>query len=175
MDDCQCPTVVAVGVSTHGMFQHMALEVGLLAQLQQAVFGKGGVPHQFATGKVIVRVGNQGTQILDDIAHHRLVDFIGKVVGLRLAHIGLHTMAQCVECSADYLSHRECLGKVAIQDGKAVICSDQRLLQLLFGVGDDCPVVLLRTCSRCRNDSTHRYKFVGIPMLRVLHLPDVLV
>ena len=136
----------------------MALEVGLLAQLQQAVFGKGRVPHQFATGKVIVRVGNQGTQILDDIAHHRLVDFIGKVVGLRLAHIGLHTMAQCVECSADDLPHRECLGKVAIQDGKTVICSDQRLLQLLFGVGDDRPVVLLGSGSRCRDAARLRFQ-----------------
>ena len=61
MDDCQCPPVVAVGVSSYGVFQHVALEISLLAQLQQTVFGKGGVPHQFATGKVIVRVGYQGT------------------------------------------------------------------------------------------------------------------
>ena len=90
VDDGQPLPVVAVGVSADGVFQHVALEVGLLAQLGQAVFGEGGVPHQFAAGKVVVGVGNQGTEVLDDAPHHRLVDFVGEVVALRTAHIGLH-------------------------------------------------------------------------------------
>ena len=118
----------------------MALEVGLLAQLQQAVFGKGRVPHQFATGKVVVRVGYQGTEVLDDVAHHRLVDFIREIVRLRLAHIGFHTVAQCVECAADDLSHRKGFRQVAVQDGEVVVSPNQRLFQLLFGVGDDRPL-----------------------------------
>lgn len=127
------------------------------------------------TGKVVVRIGDEGTQIPDDIAHHSLVDPVGDVVPLRTAHIGFHAMAQGVESPAYHLLHRNSPRQVAVQNGERVVRPDKRLFKFLFRIGDDRPIVLLRTCSRCRNDSTHRYKFGWIPMLRVLHLPDVLV
>ena len=41
MENGQSAAMVAVGVSTKLMFQHVALEVGLLATLQASVLGEG--------------------------------------------------------------------------------------------------------------------------------------
>ena len=173
MDDGKSLTVVAVGVGSYGVLQHVALEVRLLAQLQQAVFGKGRVPHQLSAGKVVIGIDDEGTQVSDDIAHHSLVDPVGDVVPLRTAHIGLHAVAQSIESPAYHLLHRNSSCQVAVKNGERVIRPDKRLFQFLFRIGDDRPVVLLGASARRSDYGTRRHELRRKAVLFVHHVPDV--
>ena len=155
MDDGQSAAVVAVGVCAYGMLYHVALEVGLLAELQHSVLCHRRRPHQFAAGEVIVGIGYQRAQVSDDVAHHRLVYLVGDVRRLRTAHVRLHAVGERVERTAYDLCHRQCLRQVAVQHGEGMIGAEQRLLQLLLLVGDDGAVVLLRARARCRAHGSH--------------------
>ena len=80
------------------MLYHVALEVGILAKFQNAIFTHRRCPHQFRAGKVIIRIGDEGLQVIDDATLHGLVDAIAEIACVRVAEIGLHTMAMAGRC-----------------------------------------------------------------------------
>lgn len=173
MDYGQALTVVTVCVRPYGMLKHMALEVGLLAQFEQAVLRHRRSTYQLSVGEVVRRVGDECSQVLNHVAHHSLVNLVRQVSGLQPSHIRLHAVAQSVERTAYNLLHRHCKCQVTVQYGKAVVSTDKWLLQMQLRVGYHRSVVLLGAGARCSHDSTRRDKRRRSFVLRIHHLPHI--
>ena len=175
VNDRQTRAVIAVGVSAQLVLQHMALEVGDLADFQHAVFCHGGGPRQLTAGIVILRVGQQNADVADDAAHDGLVDVIGKTVFIRLAEVGFHRVAQRVERAGNNLLHGNGQRVAGVKERELRLRAPKSALDLLSLVGDDGPVVHLAAGTEHSDNRAEGNKLGRQRMLRVLHLPDVLV
>ena len=56
-------------------------------------------------------------------------------------------MSQRVESTAADLFHGQSLGQVAVEHGKGVECSEERLLELLLLVGNYGSIIMLGSCA----------------------------
>lgn len=97
MEHCEAGAVIAVHVRAYLMLHHVTHEVRLLAELYYAVLGHGGVPHEVASGRVILFVTEGRPQIADDAAHERLADVVGHVVRARRAEVDFHQVGERVK------------------------------------------------------------------------------
>jgi len=167
VNDRQTSTVVAVGVGTQLMLDHVTLEVGDLADFQDAVFGHSRSPCQLAAGLVVVLVGQQDADVADDAAHDGFVDVIGEVVLVRLAEVSFHRVAQGVERTGNDLLHGNGQRVGGVEESKVGLCTPQGPLNLLFLMGDDCAVVHLGAGTEHRDDGAQRDERSGTSMLGV--------
>ena len=175
MDHRQTCTVVAVGVRAQLVLQHMALEVRDFSDLQNAVLCHGGGPRQFTSGIVILRVGQQNADVADDAAHDGFVNIVGQVVFIRLAEVGFHRVAQRVERAGNNLLHGNGQRVAGVKERELRLRAPKSALDLLSLVGDDGPVVHLAAGTEHRDNRAEGNKLGRQRVLRVLHLPDVLV
>lgn len=134
----------------------MALEVGDLADLQNAVFRHSRCPSQLASRAVILRVGQQHTDVADGAAHDGLVDVIGQVILVRLAEVGFHGVAQGIERAGDHLLHGDGQGVVGVKQSEIRLRAPERALDLLFLVGDDRTVVHLAAGAEHGDDGAEK-------------------
>ena len=175
VNDRQTSTVVAVGVGTQLMLDHVTLEVGDLADFQDAVFGHSRSPCQLAAGLIVVLVGQQDADAADDAAHDGFVDVIGEVVLVRLAEVSFHRVAQGVERTGNDLLHGNGQRVGGVEESKVGLCTPQGPLNLLFLMGDDRAVVHLGAGTEHRDDGAQRDEFSGTSMLGVFQLPQIFV
>ena len=171
----QTCTVVAVGVRAQLVLQHMALEVRDFSDLQNAVLCHRGRPRQLTAGIVILRVGQQNADVADDAAHDGFVNIVGQVVFIRLAEVGFHRVAQRVERAGDDLLHGNGQRVAGVKERELRLRAPKSALDLLSLVGDDGPVVHLAAGTEHRDNRAEGNKLGRQRVLRVLHLPDVLV
>ena len=175
VNDRQTSTVVAVGVGTQLMLDHVTLEVGDLADFQDAVFGHSRSPCQLAAGLVAVLVSQQDADVADDAAHDGFVDVIGEVVLVRLAEVSFHRVAQGVERTGNDLLHGNGQRVGGVEESKVGLCTPQGPLNLLFLMGDDRAVVHLGAGTEHRDDGAQRDELSGKSMLGVFQLPQIFV
>ena len=175
MDHRQPCTVVAVGVRAQLMLQHMALEVRDFSDLQNAVLCHRGRPRQLTAGIVILRVGQQNADVADDAAHNGFVNIVGQIVFIRLAEVGFHGVTQGIKGAGDNLLHGNGQGVAGVKERELRLRAPKGALDLLFLVGDDRTVVRLAAGAEHGDDGAEGDKLCGQRVLRVLHLPDVLV
>ena len=167
--------MITAGIGSKLMLYHMALEISHLAKFQNAIFTHRRCPHQFRAGKVIIRIGDDGLQVLDDTTLHRLVDAIAEIACVRMTEIGLHTVRECIEGSADNLLHRNCFRQVWVEDGKVGEAAPERTLLFLFLIRNHGSIVLFRTRAAGSHDDSERNKFGWNLVLHILIVPDIAV
>ncbi len=175
VNDRQPRTVVAVGICTQLVLDHVALEVRDFADLQNAVFRHGGRPRQLAAGIVIVVVRQQDTNVADDAAHDGFADVIGKIVFIRLAEVGLHGVTQGIKGTGDDLFHGNGQGIAGVEESKIRLCAPECTFNFLFLVGDDGTVIHLAAGTEHCDDGAEGDKLRWECVLGVLQFPDVLV
>ena len=154
VNDRQPRTVVAVGVGTQLMLDHVALEVRDLANFQNTVFRHGRRPGQLASCVVILRVGQQHAGVADDAAHDGFTQVIGKIVFIQLAEVGLHGVTQGIKGTGDNLLHGNSQRVAGVEEGKIRLCAPKGALDFLFLVGDDGTVIHLAAGTEHRDDGT---------------------
>ena len=91
----------------------------LLAHLDQAVPGQGGVPHQVGADGIIVQVLHGGAQVADDAVHQGFQQVVRNVVRVGSTEIGLHEMAQDVKTARRHLLLGDTVGVSGIHQGEA--------------------------------------------------------
>lgn len=97
-------TMDAVGERAKLMLDLMALEIGDLADFQDAVLRHRGIPHKFAASLIIIRPRKHHADIANDVAHNRLIDVVGHVIGTRGAEVGFHAVTERVESAGNDLA-----------------------------------------------------------------------
>ena len=175
VNDRQPRTVVAVGVGTQLMLDHVALKVRDLANFQNTVFRHGRRPGQLASCVVILRVGQQNADVADDAAHDGFAQVIGKIVFFRLAEVGFHGVTQGIKGTGDNLLHGNSQRVAGVEKGKIRLCAPKGALDLLFLVGDDGTVIHLAAGTEHRDDGAEGDKLRWECVLGILQFPNVLV
>lgn len=179
MEHCEAGAVIAVHVRAYLMLHHVTHEVRLLAELYYAVLGHGGVPHEVASGRVILFVTEGRPQIADDAAHERLADVVGHVVRVRRTEVDFHQVGERVKSAGHHLEARHAEGVRRIEEREAgvafgVIAAG---LHMKILIGDDGAAVALAARSQDGDHNAERQggKAPEGALLRPEIVPDIAV
>ena len=175
VDDGEPHTVIGVGVGAVLVLDHVALEVGYLADLQHAVLGHGGVIDKLAARIEVLVVVRDDAHIADDVFLDGEVDVIGDVGFARSPEIAFHAMRERIEGAAHELRMRHGQRKPRIERRPPRQRADERALHMRLLVGDDPAVVLLGTRAGERDDAAHGDERARHLAVGVLERLDVLV
>ena len=117
--------MVTIGVGTKLVFQHVALEVGRLANLQNTVLRHTRSPDQLASCLNVLRILQCGADVPDDVSLGGFIDLVREVHFPGKSHVSLHAVREGIEGSGYDLFHRHSHGIGGIQDCEAIECAPE--------------------------------------------------